>query len=105
MKRILEISFLLPLFGLFMLSCTSNRTVGNTLQDADIKAMFENYEYISNYNYFFTGYGNGPEAIAGINKDYELVKNRRPLRHTAEQCLIFLDCIVVCCRIPEQGHR
>ena len=74
MKRIIEISFLLSLIFLFMLSCASNRTVGNTLQDADIKAMFENYEYISDYNYFYTGYGNGPEAIVGIKKDYELVK-------------------------------
>jgi len=74
MKRFLEIGFLLSLFCLFMLSCASNRSVGNTLQDADIKAMFENYEHISDYNYFYTGYGNGPEAIVGIDKDYELVK-------------------------------
>jgi hypothetical protein len=44
------------------------------VQDDDIKAMFENYEYVSNYSYFYTGYGNGPEAIVGIKKDYELVK-------------------------------
>jgi hypothetical protein len=74
MKRIIEISFLLSLIFLFMLSCASNRTVGNTLQDADIKALFENYEYVSNYSYFYTGYGDGPVAIVGINKDYELVK-------------------------------
>ena len=37
--------------------------------------MFENYEYVSNYNYFYTSYGNGPEAIVGIKKDYELVKD------------------------------
>ena len=74
MKRLLLFFFLLSVFSLFMLNCASNRTVGNTLQDADIKAMFENYEYVSNYNYFYTGYGNGPEAIVGIMKDYELVK-------------------------------
>jgi len=76
MKRILEISFLLSLFSLFMLNCASNwtNTVGNKVQDEDIKALFENYEYVSNYSYFYTGYGDGPVAIVGINKDYELVK-------------------------------
>ena len=76
MKRLLILFFLLSLFPLFMLNCASNRTVGNTLQDADIKAMFENYEYISNYSYFYTSsfYEDGPVAIVGINKDYELVK-------------------------------
>jgi hypothetical protein len=74
MKRFLILFFLLSAFFLFMLNCASNRTFGDTLQDADIKAMFENYEYVSNYNYFYTGYGNGPEAIVGIKKDYELVK-------------------------------
>jgi hypothetical protein len=58
------------------MSCASNYTnkYRGAVQDGDIKAMFENYEYISNYNYYYTGYGNGPEAIIGINKDYELVK-------------------------------
>jgi hypothetical protein len=76
MKTILEISFLLSLFSLFMLSCASNWTKnnGSSVQDDDIKTMFETYEYVSNYNYFYTGYGNDPEAIVGIKKDYELVK-------------------------------
>ena len=76
MKRFLKISFLLSLFSLFMLSCVSSgtKTIGNSVQDDDIKAKFENYEYVSNYSYFYTSYGNGPEAIVGIKKDYELVK-------------------------------
>ena len=59
-----------------MLSCASNwtKTIGNKVKDEDIKALFENYEYVSNYSYFYTGYGDGPVAIVGINKDYELVK-------------------------------
>ena len=28
----------------------------------------------SNYNYFYTSYGNDPVAIVAINKNYELVK-------------------------------
>jgi hypothetical protein len=76
MKIFLKISFLLSLFSLFMLSYASSwtKTIGNSVQDDDIKAMFENYEYVSNYSYFYTSYGNGPEAIVGIKKDYELVK-------------------------------
>ena len=76
MKRLLKISFLLSLFSFFMLSYASSgtKTIGNCDQDNYIKTMFENYEYVSNYSYFYTGYGNGPEAIVGIKKDYELVK-------------------------------
>ena len=76
MKRPLILFLLLSLFPLFEMSCASNYTkkYGGAVQDGDIKAMFENYEYISNYNYFYTGYGNGSEAIVGIKKDYELVK-------------------------------
>ena len=76
MKRLLIISFLLSLFSLFMLSCASNWTKnsGSSVQRDEIKAMFENYEHVSNYSYFYTSYGNGPEAIVGLKKDYELVK-------------------------------
>jgi hypothetical protein len=76
MKRFLILFFLLSAFCLLMLSCASNWTkkYGNSVQDADVKAMFENHEYVSSYNYFYTGYGNGPEAILGILKNYELVK-------------------------------
>jgi len=59
-----------------MLSCASNWTKnnGSSVQDDDIKAMFETYEYVSNYSYFYTGNTNDPEAILGIQKNYELVK-------------------------------
>ena len=58
-----------------MLSCASNgtETIGYKVWDEDINAQFENYEYVSNYNYFYTGYGDGPVAIVGLNKNYELV--------------------------------
>ena len=76
MKRLLIISFLLSLFSLFMLSCASNWTKnnGSSVQRDEIKAMFENYEYVSNYSYFYAGNANDPEAILGIQKNYELVK-------------------------------
>jgi hypothetical protein len=73
MKRFLILFFLSSAFCLFMLSCASNWTknYGSSVQDADIKTMFETYEYVSkNYNYFYTGYGNDPQAIVGIKKDY-----------------------------------
>ena len=76
MKRFLIVFFLLSAFCLLMLSCASNWTKnnGSAVQDDDIKTMFETYEYVSNYNYFYTGSANDPEAIVGIKKDYELVK-------------------------------
>ena len=76
MKRFLKMSFLLSLFSLFMLSCASNWTKnnGSSVQRDEIKAMFENYEYVSKYSYFYTGNANDPEAILGIQKNYELVK-------------------------------
>ena len=76
MKKFSKTSFLLAIISLFMLGCATSptKTIGNSIQDDDIKAMFENYENVSNYSYFYTGYGNGPEAIVGIKKNYELVK-------------------------------
>jgi len=75
MKRLLIIFFLLCI-SLFMLSCASNYTkkYGGAVQDADVKAMFENYEYVSNRNYFYTGEGIDLEAILAIRKKYELVE-------------------------------
>ena len=76
MKRFLIFFLLLSFFCILMLSCALNlpKNLGSSVQYDDIKAMFENYEYVSNYNYFSTGYANGPEAILGIQKNYELVK-------------------------------
>ena len=78
MKRFLILFFLLSAFCLFMLSCASNWTKNNGIfsRDDDIKTMFETYEYVSEYNYFYTAsiYDNRPRAIVGIKKDYELVK-------------------------------
>jgi len=76
MKRFLILFFLLSAFCLLMLSCASNWTEnnGSSVQDDEIKAMFETYEYVSNYNYFYTGYENDPEAVVGIKEDYQLVK-------------------------------
>ena len=76
MKRFLILFFLLSLISLFMLSCASNWTKnnGSSVQDDDIKTMFETYEYVSEYNYFYTNYQGSPEAIVGIDKDYDLVK-------------------------------
>jgi hypothetical protein len=46
MKRFLILFFLLSAFCLLMLSCASNWTkkYGSSVQDADVKAKFENYE-------------------------------------------------------------
>ena len=76
MKRFLILFFLLSTFFLLILSCSSNwpKIFGSSTQDEEIKTMFENYEHVSNYNYFYTGNANGPEAILGIQKNYELVK-------------------------------
>ena len=86
MKRILEISFLLSIFSLFMLSCASNSTKnnGSVASDDDVRAMFENHEFVSEYNYFYTVEWRTkyPMAIVGINKDYELVKDSSGLHWT-----------------------
>ena len=65
-----------PFSVLMLLSCASNWTKnsGSTAKDDEIRAMFETYEYVPDYNYFYTGYAHDPEAIVGILKDYELVK-------------------------------
>ena len=76
MKRFLILFFLLSFFCVLMLSCASNWTknYGSSVKDDEIRAMFETYEYAPDYNYFYTGNANDPEAILGIHKNYELVK-------------------------------
>ena len=76
MKKFFILFFLLSVFCLLMLSCASNWTKnnGSSAQDDDIKIIFETYDYVPDYNYFYTRYANDPEAIVGIKKDYELVK-------------------------------
>ena len=77
MKRLLILFYLL-LISLLVMSCSSNWTKknGSFAKDDDIKTMFENYEYDTKYNYYYTvsAYNDYPEAIVGIEKDYELVK-------------------------------
>jgi hypothetical protein len=76
MIRFLKLFFLSSAFCLLILSCSSNwpKNFGSYTQDEEIKTMFEAYEYVSEYNYFYTGNANDPEAIVGIDKDYDLVK-------------------------------
>ena len=86
MKKILELSFLLSFFSLFMMGCASNwaKNDGSVATDGDIKAMFEAHEYVSEYNYFYTAdyRYKSPYAIVGIKKDYELVKDSSGLSWT-----------------------
>jgi hypothetical protein len=76
MKRNFTLLVLLSFICLFILNCSSNwpKNFGSYSQDEEIKTAFEAYEYVSEYNYFYTTYENSPEAIVGIDKDYDLVK-------------------------------
>ena len=76
MKGLLIFLFLLFPFALFMLSCASNgKNWGSSVQDADIRAKFERYEYVADYNYFYTGPASSPAAILGIQREFELVRD------------------------------
>ena len=78
-ERFLKLIFLLWIFSLFILSCASNSTKsnGSVATNDDIKARFENHEYVSGYSYFYTAnyWTNSPVAIVGIKEEYELVKD------------------------------
>ena len=76
MKKFLILFFLLTAFCLLNLSCSSNwpKNFGSYTQDEEIKTMIEAHDYVSEYNYFYTNYQDSPEAIVGIDKDYDLVK-------------------------------
>jgi hypothetical protein len=75
MKRFSTL-FLLVTLILFAISCSSNwtKTLGSYGQDSEITKMFETHEYVSDYHYFYTGDAKAPEAILGIEKDFDLVK-------------------------------
>ena len=76
MKKCFALFFPLSLSCLLILSCSSNwtKTLGSYEQESEIRTMFETHDYISDYNYFYTGYVKSPEAIVGIHQDYDLVK-------------------------------
>jgi len=86
MKRFSILFLMLSLISLFILSCTSNWTKnnGSVATNDDIKAIFENHEYISEYNYYYTANYryNSLQAIVGIREDYELVKESSGLYWT-----------------------
>ena len=76
MKKSLSLLLLPTLVCLLNWSCASNWTKnnGSSEQDDTVKTMFETYEYVSDYNYFFSGYASSPEAILGIQREFELIK-------------------------------
>ena len=77
MKKLLELFILLSLSCLLILGCSSNWTknYGTYAVNDDIRTMFEAHEYVSDYNYYYTGYIKSPEAIVGLKRDLDLVKN------------------------------
>ena len=76
MKKSLRLFLLPTLVCLLIWGCASNwaKNNGSSEQDAAVKTMFETYEFVSDYNYFFDGYASSPEAIMGIQRDIELIK-------------------------------
>ena len=75
MKRYFSIFFLLSLFCLVTLGCASAwKKWGISAPDADIKAKFERYEFVADYNYFYTRLASSPDAILGIQREFELVR-------------------------------
>ena len=76
MKNSFAVLLLLTAVFLFIPGCASNWTKnnGSCEQEDTVKTLFESYEYVSDYNYFFSGYASSPEAILGIQRDFELIK-------------------------------
>ena len=75
MKRFLPLIYILSSFYLLIPGCASNwqKNFGKSVPDEDIKAMFERYEHVAGYNYFYTRFASAPEAILGIQREFELM--------------------------------
>ena len=75
MKRFLPLICILSTFCILLTGCASNWTknLGRSVPDDDIKAMFERHEYVADYNYFYTRFASSPEAILGIQREFELI--------------------------------
>ena len=59
-----------------MLSCASiGKNWGSSVKDANIRVKFERYEYVADYNNFYKGLLSSPEAILGIQREFELVRD------------------------------
>jgi hypothetical protein len=67
-----EILCLSVLWVLLLLvpGCMAN--FGSMERSQKINEVFESYQVLPNYNYYYTGGQNNPKAIMGIHKDYNL---------------------------------
>jgi hypothetical protein len=76
MKNSFAVLLLLTSVFLFSPGCASNWTKnnGSSEQDDAVKTLFETCKFVSDYKYFFDGYASSPEAILGIQRDFELIK-------------------------------
>ena len=64
------------LFGLTVViicGCASTGPRGTLTADSEAKAVFESYQVMEGYNYYFNGPQGRPTAILAIRKEYELV--------------------------------
>lgn len=69
--HIILIGLLVFLFA----GCAGNRTFGRFYQSRAVERSFKNFEISQEYNYYYNGRENMPDAILGLRKDF-VMKSR-----------------------------
>jgi Na+-translocating ferredoxin:NAD+ oxidoreductase RnfG subunit len=70
----LIIALIIVVAGL-LAGCATNGTYGTLERSQELNQKFLNYEVLPDYNYYSSGGYDRPDAILGIQKDYQLVSD------------------------------
>jgi hypothetical protein len=77
-------------FSTLFIACTIANQGGLHLS-REVNNLFESYQVLDNYNYYYSGPDNRPNAILGIHKDYTLRSNLwKPVDLTPDQLRLWI---------------
>jgi hypothetical protein len=88
----ISVSFLVLIyFSTFFISCVGANYGGLRLS-RDVNSLFESYQVLDNYNYYYSGSDARPEAILGVHKDYTLRSNLwKPVEMTPDHLKLWIN--------------
>jgi hypothetical protein len=84
--KLIVITLILTVASAFAIELP-NFKYGSLQRSIEITRIFESYEVLPNYNYYYSGLGDIPYAIIGIDKNYRLRRGQWKEIHITTQIL------------------
>jgi hypothetical protein len=84
--------FLMSIFFIILtMSCVGTNYSGLRMS-GEVNNLFESYQVLDDYNYYFSGPDARPNAILGVHKDYTLRSNLwKPVELTPDQLKLWIN--------------